>query len=241
MEGRRVRTLFNQLGVKGDKGRTANIRKARKGREKREKIKASEGQIRWCPVDRILPPLKNYSAVLIQTKNITLWISNTIVFPEYNITLSNLGDKDHAYFRNCTYHPHYNPHCPVFMLGDIINFTPNAGATYDEIAKFGADIIIKINWNCYQGIYSFIKSQPYNKCLPEYSFQRVDNERTMPITGYKFYLDRMYYDYGEKRTLLSKRYPALIPEINNIIVPQENEPVEQVNLINDSNENEPVE
>ncbi|CAG2115021.1 unnamed protein product, partial [Medioppia subpectinata] len=36
----------------------------------------------WCPVDRILPPLKNDRPVLGSTNTSTLWIKNSVVFPD---------------------------------------------------------------------------------------------------------------------------------------------------------------
>jgi hypothetical protein len=151
----------------------------------------------WCPVDRTLPPLKNYSAVLLETKNLSLWLQNSVEFPEFNLFLDNLEGKTTKQLAHSTYDPKFNPRSPVFNLGDLIKYTTNAGQTYEEMAKFGAVININIGYNCF--VNSIFKP-PEDNCKPSYSFRRVDMEKKMPAMGYTSYRFAQYFNYRKTRT-----------------------------------------
>ncbi len=135
--------------------------------------------------------------MLVETKNTTLWISNLVVFPEYNIEVNNLDDKEPEQFVHCLYHPKLSPKCPVFRLGDIIKFTPNANATYEEIAKFGGVIFINMKWDC--KIDSFFNSyNTGNICKLTYSFRRLDSDKISSAAGSYRYAH--FYEGELKRT-----------------------------------------
>lgn len=147
-------------------------------------------------MDRFLNPLKNNGSVLIETKNTTLWLYNTVEFPQFNLILDNSDGKNTNDLINCTYNPQSNPRCPVFLLGDIIKYTTNVGATYEEIATYGAVINININYNCL--VNSFLK-KPKNDCKPTYSFRRVDTEKKLPVMGYTTYRYAQHFNEGKLR------------------------------------------
>ncbi len=130
-------------------------------------------------------PLKNNNSILIQTKNGTLWLVNTLLFPQYGVRVSN-QISDGIFFGKCRYNPQTWPLCPIFILNDIIKFTSNTDATYDEIAKYGGIIVIHIDWRCtIKGwIYNDVKK--LHNCIPQYSFLRVDNFTSDESTSYRF-------------------------------------------------------
>jgi hypothetical protein len=142
-----------------------------------------------------LIPLKN-KAVLIETKNTTLWLYNTVEFPEFNLILDNSDGKNTNELINCTYNPLKNPRCPVFRLGDLIKYTANVGQTYEEIAIHGAVININVNYNCF--VNSFFRN-PENNCKPSYSFRRVDTEKKLPVMGFTSYRFAHYFNGGKSR------------------------------------------
>ncbi len=161
----------------------------------------------WCPVDRILPPLKNFKAVLGETGETQLWIKNMIVFGDndhdYNYILDNyLGNSYSKYskYKECKYHPVEDPFCPIFELKDIIKYTPNAGESYEEMAKFGGIIMIKIEWNCWHNSWK-IESLIFGdvKCKPLYSFKRLDNERGLQPLERSAYGENLYFNNMKTR------------------------------------------
>ena len=86
----------------------------------------------WCPVDRVLVPLNNYRPILLETINSTLYIDNSVEFPNFNLVVNNLPDGF------CQYHPLENADCPIFKLGDIIKYTEGAGQSYKM--RFAVDV-----------------------------------------------------------------------------------------------------
>jgi hypothetical protein len=153
--------------------------------------------IGWCPVERILPPLRNYSAVLLGTKNLRLFLFNSIEFPEFNLILDNLNAEDLGPSLQNVYNPITNPRSPTFILEDIIKYATNNEQNYEEVAKFGAVINININYNCF--LNSFFKP-PNDNCKPSYSFRRVGVEKKIGYMNYKF-VD--YFNNGKTRTLFT--------------------------------------
>ncbi len=133
----------------------------------------------------------------METKKLELWLQNTVEFPEFNLILDNLEGKNTEQLIKSRYNPISNPRSPVFILGDIIKYTTNAGQTYEEMAKFGAVINININYNCF--VNSFFKP-PKDNCKPSYSFRRVDMEKVQPAMGYTSYRFAHYYNFDKMRT-----------------------------------------
>jgi hypothetical protein len=135
--------------------------------------------IAWCPV-AIWPPLKEIEgAVLAQTSDTVLSIQNFIEIPEFNLKM---GTADRPTL-DCLYDPVSDELCPYFKLKDIVKYSSGNTKNYEEIAtKSGAIFEIRIEWNCSFG---FPFSQ--DKCEPEFSFWRSDNENSNPPPLWAFW------------------------------------------------------
>ncbi len=142
-----------------------------------------------------------------ETSESTLWIKNIVIFNdddhEYDYLLDNyLGNSYSKYssYAECTYHPSKSPLCPIFKLKDIIDSTPNAGESYEEMAKLGGVILITIRWNCWHKSWKWIESLfPDNKCTPVYSFKRIDNEKGKDPLERSAYGDNSYFNNMKSR------------------------------------------
>jgi hypothetical protein len=150
--------------------------------------------IGWCPVQRVLPPLKDYNAVLAQTGDAVIWLRHNILFQDYNIRVNNF-DKN-ILWDECRYNPEKAPKCPKFIIRDIIKYTKNAEVPYHIMARFGATIVISVTWNCsINGFLCFFRKNysSLNDCKPSYSFTRVDNILHSPMTGNRTYYYAHYF------------------------------------------------
>ncbi len=150
--------------------------------------------IGWCPVQRVLPPLKDYNAVLAQTGDAVIWLRHNILFQDYNIRVNNF-DKN-ILWDECRYNPEKAPKCPKFIIRDIIKYTKNAEVPYHIMARFGATIVISVTWNCsIDGFLCFFRKNysSLNDCKPSYSFTRVDNILHSPMTGNRTYYYAHYF------------------------------------------------
>jgi hypothetical protein len=155
--------------------------------------------IGWCPVERVLPPLRGNKAVLLQTINTTLHIQSTVYFSDYKIIKSSLNYStlSQKYVLSCRYHPESDPLCPTFALRDIINLTTNAGMSYEEMAYSGGVIVITINWDCRIGGWIRKNYNTLYDCKPDYSFARVDEYKHDDQITYRF---AQYFNGGKMRT-----------------------------------------
>ncbi len=153
----------------------------------------------WCPVDRILPPLKGFKAVLLPTINTTLRIQSTVYFSDYKIIKNSLNYStlNQNYLLTCRYHPDRDPLCATFALKDIINLTPNAGMSYEEMAIAGSVIVITIDWKCRIDGWLYKDYNSLFDCKPEYSFVRTDKYNYDDQTTYRF---ARYFNNGKMRT-----------------------------------------
>uniref|UniRef100_A0A3Q4H0Z6 Uncharacterized protein n=1 Tax=Neolamprologus brichardi TaxID=32507 RepID=A0A3Q4H0Z6_NEOBR len=98
----------------------------------------------WCPVedDRDVPD----PPLLLSAENYTLFIKNSVTFPAFRVSRSNLvEDVDSNYISSCLYHPLDAPLCPIFKLGDIIQLS---GLNFQTVAKVGGAIGIVVDWTC---------------------------------------------------------------------------------------------
>jgi len=171
-------------------------------------------------VERILPPLIDYDAVLVKTKDSVLWLRHTILFQDYNIRTNNFGSD--ILKVKCLYHPQKDPYCPKFLLSDIIDYTPNAEMKYNQMAKFGGFIVISIEWNCsIKGFLCFFRKNDSSlyDCTPHYSFTRVDNMPHRPYTGntsyvHAHYLGNMRTHYRSFRIRIVVRVTGTVSECN---------------------------
>ncbi|XP_043924586.1 P2X purinoceptor 4-like isoform X2 [Protopterus annectens] len=149
----------------------------------------------WCPVesDTVVPK----PALLGVAENFTVLIKNNIRYPKFNFTKRNILDTvNTSYLSKCIFNRKTNPNCPIFRLRDIVM---EANADFQEMAVQGGVMGIQIKWDC-----DLDKSA--SKCIPEYSFRRLDNknEEHNVAPGYNFRFAKYYKDVNntETRTLI---------------------------------------
>ncbi|XP_034033435.1 P2X purinoceptor 1 [Thalassophryne amazonica] len=151
----------------------------------------------WCPVedDRNIPR----PALLLSAENYTLFIKNSITFPLFGVTRSNLVEGvDQSYIRHCLFHPEHSPLCPIFRLGDIVKLS---GFNFDTLAELGGAISIVIDWTCNLDVH-------IKHCKPKYNFHGLygnpsETDGARASVGYNFRYAKHYVeDKEEKRTLL---------------------------------------
>ncbi|XP_060544478.1 P2X purinoceptor 5 [Pantherophis guttatus] len=135
----------------------------------------------WCPVEK---KDKTKSALLADAENFTVYVKNSIRFPKFNFSKTNVLDtKNDAYLKNCHYGAD-QPYCPIFSLGKLVNW---AGSNFHEMASEGGVIGIQIEWDCN------LDKKP-SECNPRYSFSRLDNtfaEKSVS-SGYNFRFAKYY-------------------------------------------------
>ncbi|XP_047416407.1 P2X purinoceptor 6 isoform X3 [Sciurus carolinensis] len=113
----------------------------------------------WCPVESGTVPRR---PLLIQAKNFTLFIKNTVTFSKFNFSKTNALDTwDTAYFKHCRYDALSSPYCPVFGIGDLI---AAAGGDFEDLALLGGAVGISVHWDC-------DLDTGGSDCWPHYSFQ----------------------------------------------------------------------
>lgn len=148
----------------------------------------------WCPVENGTTKAPK-PAVLEESKKFTVFIKNNIEFPKYSVKRRNLPDNvSNDYLQNCRYDGGANSRCPIFTLQSIVEGA-NSGS-YGEVAMEGGVIQIRIKWNCNLDL-------SVDKCLPEYSFRRLDSSTYKISKGYNFRYSRNFKDANgtEFRTL----------------------------------------
>ncbi|KAJ8343048.1 hypothetical protein SKAU_G00329760 [Synaphobranchus kaupii] len=149
----------------------------------------------WCPIenDAVIPD----PPLLMSAENYTLFIKNSITFPDFGVVRSNLVEGvDNNYIRHCLY-SESDPFCPIFRLGDIVTMS---GFTFSQIASEGGAIGILIDWTC-------DLDWQLKHCLPVYNFHGLygngnKEDDSAASMGYNF-RNAKYYMEGEveKRTL----------------------------------------
>ncbi|XP_013929170.1 PREDICTED: P2X purinoceptor 4 [Thamnophis sirtalis] len=115
----------------------------------------------WCPVEsaKTAPA----PAILDSAENFTVLIKNNIHFPKFDYTKKNIPPEFNI---SCTYHKHRAPLCPIFRLGDILE---EAGEKFSEMAIQGGVMGLQIRWDC-------DLDTSASRCVPKYSFRRIDNK-----------------------------------------------------------------
>ncbi|XP_015251356.1 PREDICTED: P2X purinoceptor 1 isoform X2 [Cyprinodon variegatus] len=148
----------------------------------------------WCPVenDTIIPK----PPLLTSAENYTLFIKNSVTFPLFDVTRSNLVEGiDGAYLKKCLHHPKNDPLCPIFKLGDIVK---HSGFSFEDLAQEGGAIGIVIDWTCNFDV-------DVKHCKPQYNFHGLygNKDSTNASLGYNFRYAKHYMENNEaKRTLL---------------------------------------
>ncbi|KAM9267058.1 P2X purinoceptor 3 [Cariama cristata] len=144
----------------------------------------------WCPpeVDTVDVP------IMLEAENFTLFIKNSIRFPLFGFEKANLPPPgSRGELGRCRFHPEQQPLCPILRLGDVVRL---AGQDFPTLAATGGVLGIKIGWVC-------DLDRAWERCLPRYSFTRLDGLARAPAPGYNFRHARYYrwQDGTERRTL----------------------------------------
>ncbi|XP_018547401.1 P2X purinoceptor 1 isoform X2 [Lates calcarifer] len=151
----------------------------------------------WCPVedDNIIPD----PPLLMSAENYTLFIKNSVTFPLFGVTRSNLVEGiDAAYISKCLHSPDKAPLCPIFKLGDIVKLS---GFNFETIARVGGAIGIVVDWTCNFDV-------DVKHCKPKYNFHGLygnpaETDKARASVGYNFRYAKHYLeDKIQKRTLL---------------------------------------
>ncbi|XP_078121454.1 P2X purinoceptor 1 isoform X2 [Sander vitreus] len=151
----------------------------------------------WCPVEDDVnipdPPM------LMSAVNYTLFIKNSVTFPLFGVSRSNLVENiDNAYINKCLYDPTDAPLCPIFRLGDIVKLS---GFKFETIARVGGAIGIVVDWTCNLDV-------DIKHCIPKYTFHGLygnaaETDQARASVGYNFRYAKHYLeDKEQKRTLL---------------------------------------
>ncbi|XP_016089977.1 P2X purinoceptor 5 [Sinocyclocheilus grahami] len=139
----------------------------------------------WCPVEHGQTPSE---PMLAKAENFTIYVKNFIKFPKFAFSKLNvLPTINSTYLKMCRYDKDHHPYCPIFLVGDVINWT---GYSFQDLATKGGSIGFGIEWNC-----DLDKDE--SQCNPEYSFTRLDsakNSQNSAISGYNFRFARYYND-----------------------------------------------
>ncbi|KAK1154594.1 P2X purinoceptor 4-like isoform X1 [Acipenser oxyrinchus oxyrinchus] len=147
----------------------------------------------WCPIEGTSNASK--LAILESAENFTVFIKNNIGFIDFNYTKRNiLPDMNETYLKQCIFNRKTDPYCPIFRLGHIVQ---EAGRISQKWPIRGGVIAIQINWEC-------DLDWLFHKCVPEYSFRRLDekNDKKTLFPGLNFRFARYYKQDGvEERTL----------------------------------------
>ncbi|KAM5181469.1 P2X purinoceptor 5 isoform 2-T2 [Mantella aurantiaca] len=149
--------------------------------------------IAWCPLEK---KQKLKVPLLGKAENFTVYIKNSIRFPKFNFSKTNVRDeKDDSFLKTCRYskEDHY---CPIFHLGKIVSWSGN---DFQDMALEGGVIGIQIEWDCNL-------DKDASECHPRYSFTRLDNKFTEKSvsSGYNFRYAKYYRDVNDMdyRTLI---------------------------------------
>ncbi|KAJ3603694.1 hypothetical protein NHX12_028438 [Muraenolepis orangiensis] len=159
-----------------------------------QKFKTCEIQA-WCPVEE-------WAAVreppLLEAINFTVFIENSIRFPQFDVTRLNTKDASNKrmrrkYLNKCHYDEEKEPYCPIFRLGYIAE---QARENFAELCRTGGVIGVFINWQCDLDLDS-------SSCKPTYSFRLLDTRKDLPTAGYYYRFSKSYIINGvESRTLI---------------------------------------
>lgn len=151
----------------------------------------------WCPVedDHTIPD----PPLLMSAENYTLFIKNSVTFPLFGVTRSNLVEGiDVNYISKCLHEPEKAPLCPIFKLGDIVKLS---GFNFETIARVGGAIGIVVDWTCNFDV-------DVRNCKPKYNFHGLygnptETDKARASVGYNFRFAKHYMeDKIQKRTLL---------------------------------------
>ncbi|KAM7018312.1 P2X purinoceptor 4a-like [Tautogolabrus adspersus] len=119
----------------------------------------------WCPleIDTNLPQ----NPLLAAAENFTVLIKNSVTYPKFNYHMRNLLPQiNSSYLKRCEFNRMTDPDCPIFRLKQIVS---EAGEDFQDMAVKGGILGIIIDWSCDLDWWA-------GKCVPKYSFRRLDNK-----------------------------------------------------------------
>ncbi|CAL8109163.1 unnamed protein product [Calicophoron daubneyi] len=114
---------------------------------------------------------KDTLAPMVDALKFTLFVKNTIEFPNFGVSRQNiLPWMDADYLRTCIYNStdEKDRYCPIFRVEDIIQM---AGSNQYRLLRYGGEMAITITWEC-----NLDFSLDY--CLPSYHFVHLDRVNT---------------------------------------------------------------
>ncbi|XP_030595688.1 P2X purinoceptor 3a [Archocentrus centrarchus] len=114
----------------------------------------------WCPSEN-----DAINTEPMDVKNFTIFIKNSVRFPLFDVTRGNFpSTMTPDLIKKCIYHPEKAPLCPIFRVGDVLNYTKQ---NVTELLRKGGEIGINIEWKCNLDL-------NIEYCMPKYSFTRLD-------------------------------------------------------------------
>uniref|UniRef100_A0A8C6KPP2 Purinergic receptor P2X, ligand-gated ion channel, 3a n=1 Tax=Nothobranchius furzeri TaxID=105023 RepID=A0A8C6KPP2_NOTFU len=175
-----------------------------------------------CPEVRALSDFICPSSSMLEFKDFTIFIKNSIRFPLFDVTRGNFPST--LNITNCTFDKDLDPSCPIFRVQDILRETQQNASV---LAKKGGEIGINIEWQCNLDL-------NIDRCVPKYSFRRLDApfENNTISKGYNFRFAKYYKtEKGTEFRTLHKAYAvrfdvmvtgkarkfSLIPTVINVV------------------------
>ncbi|CAB1428515.1 unnamed protein product [Pleuronectes platessa] len=150
----------------------------------------------WCPAENDRVTIDR----ILDVRNFTIFIKNSIRFPLFNVTRGNFpSTMTSSEIRRCKYHPETNPYCPIFRVGDVLNYTDQ---TPESLTQNGGEIGINIQWQCNLDL-------DIELCVPKYSFTRLDAPfaKNRISKGYNFRFAKYFMtENGTEFRTLHKAY-----------------------------------
>jgi cation transporter protein len=118
----------------------------------------------WCPVenDLVIPD------PIMDSLNFTIFVKNFVEFTRFHVARQNFIFHDPKLINECRYHPIHDKYCPIFRVGDLLNFVELDAEERYKMLISGAVIRIKIDWMCNLDLGK-------DQCKPAYSFGRLDS------------------------------------------------------------------
>lgn len=116
----------------------------------------------WCPVEND----RNIPEPIFDALNFTIFVKNFIEFPRFKVIRKNIG-ANASYLRSCQYDSVKHKICPIFRVGTLLDIVEPDRKEQHLMLTLGGVIRVKIDWRCNLDI-------SLDKCLPEYSFGRLD-------------------------------------------------------------------
>uniref|UniRef100_G3UCW1 Uncharacterized protein n=2 Tax=Loxodonta africana TaxID=9785 RepID=G3UCW1_LOXAF len=154
----------------------------------------------WCPVEDGASVSQFLGKM---ARNFTVLIKNSIHYPKFQFSKSNIASRKDDYLRHCTFDEVSNLYCPIFKLGFIVE---QAGENFTELAHKGGVIGVIINWHCDLDLSA-------SQCNPKYSFRRLDPKHVPASSGYNFRFAKYYKVNGTTIRTLIKAYGIRIDVI----------------------------